>query len=125
MKKMTITATPDTSSSLFLVSNEIAADYWSHAENSTSVDGGSGGIQYNYPCKHTLPDFVLGVGDKNVTVPGKVLSYGTAGDHDQCVGGIAGGDAIADSGVFGNIFLKGIFVVFDDDKMRIGFAEGR
>jgi aspergillopepsin I len=124
VRNVTITAIPDTGSSLVALPNDIAADYWSSVPGSISLRGQSDEIQYAYPCNSDLPDFNLNIGDQTVTVPGKYMKYVESGRPGTCIGGITGGDALAPFSIFGDVFLKSVFVIFDDGQDRVGFANG-
>lgn len=120
-------ATPDTGSSLFLVPNTIAKEYWANVANSSSTEESSGTLVFTYPCSETknLPDFTVGISGKQITVPGHLATYATL-DNGICEGGIAGGDKITpDFAIFGDVFLKAIFTIFDDGNDQIGFAVGK
>ncbi|OAA49216.1 Peptidase A1 [Cordyceps fumosorosea ARSEF 2679] len=118
-------ATADTGTSLLIVSNDVAKDYWSQVSGSSSQDDGNGGLIFFYPCAslQNLPDFTLSVNGNTVTVPGSFNTYqrGTSG---SCEGGIVGGGA-GGMAILGDVFLKAIFTVFDDGNNQVGFALGQ
>lgn len=125
MTEATFSATPDTGSTLFLVPDYIAEDYFSGVNGSYSTYSGNTKV-WVYSCDLTdsLPDFVVGINGQNVTVPGNLFQYKEVGDGD-CASGLAGADRISpDIAIFGDVFLKAIFTIFDDGNNRIGFAKG-
>lgn len=62
------------------------------------------------------------VGKYDAVVPGEKLNYAHTPDGgDTCHGGIQSNPGI-DLSIFGDIFLKSQFVVFDDEGPRLGFA---
>lgn len=79
---------------------------------------------YVFPCSATLPAFHVAIGAGVFTVPGNFINYGpidSAGS--QCFGGIQANTGIGFS-IFGDIFLKSVFAVFDmsTGTPRLGFA---
>jgi hypothetical protein len=85
------------------------------------VDVGSDG---NGTGRAGLPDFEVGFGNGFVaTVPGRFMNYTVMPDDAaMCMGGLQewGND---DLGIFGDVFLKAVYAVFDVGGKRIGFAE--
>jgi aspergillopepsin I len=70
----------------------------------------------------TLPDFTVTINGYNAVVPGKLINYAqvTTGSS-TCYGGIQSNSGIGFS-IFGDIFLKSQYVVFDSQGPRLGFA---
>ncbi|CAJ2511774.1 Uu.00g073990.m01.CDS01 [Anthostomella pinea] len=85
--------------------------------------------QYGYvvPCHAQLPDFIWEIGDatgKKVTghVPGAYIPYQTVSD-ELCYAGIQSLDTFTGlQGIFGDIFLKSGFFVFDIAGQKLGVA---
>jgi aspergillopepsin I len=88
----------------------------SGAQNSYSVGG------YIFPCSAKLPDFTVNIGGYNAVVPGSLINYAQISTgSSSCYGGIQSNEGIGLS-IFGDIFLKSQYVVFDSEGPRLGFA---
>jgi hypothetical protein len=85
-------------------------------------EGGEGG-QEKENGKKTLPDFEIGFNNGFVaTVPGRFMNYTVMPDDSaMCMGGLQEWGYEFD--IFGDIFLKAVYAVFDVGGGRIGFAE--
>jgi aspergillopepsin I len=109
----------DTGTTLLLIDDSIVSKYYaqvSGAKNSNTYGG------WVFPCTATLPSFSLIIGSYSATVPGAYINYGAAEDTGTtCYGGIQSDDGIGFS-IFGDIFLKSQYVVFDNSGPQIGFA---
>ena len=95
---------------------------------------------WTFPCNAVLPDLDIALGNFLATIEGKVVNYAptkTAGgkwmiqipargllliDPIVCYGGIQSTDGQGPQ-IFGDIFFKSNFVVFDYDGMRLGVAQ--
>jgi len=109
----------DTGTSLLLLSDSILSAYYakvSGATNSATYGG------YVFPCSAKLPDLSFKIGSTTFTLPGSYLNYAPV-TSTQCYGGLQSNDGIGFS-IFGDIFLKNFFVVFDQTQStpRLGFA---
>ncbi|KAJ5328366.1 hypothetical protein N7541_001496 [Penicillium brevicompactum] len=118
-KSSPITGIADTGTTLLLLDDSIVAAYYkqvSGSKNNNSVGG------YTFPCSATLPDFTVNINGYNAVVPGKLINYAaiTTGSS-TCYGGIQSNSGIGFS-IFGDIFLKSQYVVFDSQGPRLGFA---
>lgn len=93
------------------------------ASASASAGGGDGENKRRNEVKK-MPDFQVGFeNDFVATVPGRFMNYTVMPDDAaMCMGGLQewGND---DLGIFGDIFLKAVYAVFDVGGGRIGFAE--
>jgi len=109
----------DTGTTLLLIAETIVSKYYaqvSGAKNSNTYGG------WVFPCTATLPSFSLIIGSYSATVPGDYINYGAAEDTGTtCYGGIQSDAGIGFS-IFGDIFLKSQYVVFDNSGPQIGFA---
>jgi aspergillopepsin I len=65
-----------------------------------------------------LPPFPIS--GYEATVPGSLMNYGSSGDG-SCLGGLQSNAGIGFS-IFGDIFLKSQYVVFDASGPQLGFA---
>ncbi|KAK0657980.1 aspartic peptidase domain-containing protein [Cercophora newfieldiana] len=123
-------AIADTGATLLLLPRAVADDYYSQV-GGAKFDPNFGG--YIFRCGAALPDLVLQIGetdDVGITVPGEYMLYSPAdgvngGDMDLCFGGLQS-NAGMDISVFGDVFLKSTFAVFEAGKEgkapRLGFA---
>lgn len=110
----------DTGTTLLYLPARVVSDYYkqvSGAKNSRSLGG------YIFNCNANLPDFNVDIGGSIFKVPGSYLNYAPNGDG-TCFGGIQSNTGIGFS-IFGDIFLKSVFAVFDETQSspRLGFAE--
>jgi Eukaryotic aspartyl protease len=75
---------------------------------------------YIFPCSATLPDLTLGIDDYLAVVPGEYINYSQRGS--ECFGGVQSNDG-GDVSLYGDIFLKSQFVIYDaSNPPRLGFA---
>ncbi|KAK4135773.1 acid protease [Trichocladium antarcticum] len=118
------TAIADTGTTLLLLGADVVELYYATgvpgARHNTSI----GGI-WTYPCAGpALPDFEIGMANGWVaTVPGRFMNYSVMPDDPAtCMGGLQT-FGLADFGIFGDIFLKAVYAVFDVGGARIGFAD--
>ncbi|KAL1839313.1 hypothetical protein VTJ49DRAFT_1641 [Mycothermus thermophilus] len=115
-------AIADTGTTLLLMGSEVAELYYADvpgARWNLTV----GGI-WTYPCNNSvLPEFEIGFDNGFVaTIPGQFMNYTAMPDNpEQCMGGLQvwGYDDLA---IFGDVFLKAVYAVFDVGQARIGFA---
>src|SRR5699024_8840397 len=78
--------------------------------------------RYTFPCKTDLPNFTVAIGDYNAVIPGKYINYAPITEGgDVCFRGIQSNSGLPFS-IFGDIFLKSQYVVFDSNGPRLGFA---
>lgn len=111
--------TPDTGTSLLLLPNYIVADYYRQVNG--AVDNSAAG-GYTFPCTTTLPEFTVQIGSYKAVVPSEHINYvpirpGSA----TCFGGIQSNGGLPFS-IFGDVFLKNQYVVFDSMGPQLGFA---
>ncbi|EPS35498.1 hypothetical protein H072_11083 [Dactylellina haptotyla CBS 200.50] len=112
------TAIADTGTTLLLVSNQIAKEYYAQVHGA-KLDNEQGG--YTFSCSASLPDITISIGDKKATVPGSWMNYAPITDGSStCFGGLQGYDG--DMFIYGDIFFKAFFSVFDYENQQFGFA---
>lgn len=115
-----IPAIADTGTSLLLLPDDVISAYYAQVSGSSNsqTDGG-----YIFSCTATLPDLTLQIEGYAAVVPGSYLNYAPASESGSCFGGLQSNDGIGQS-IFGDIFLKSQFVVFDDASggPQLGFA---
>ena len=76
---------------------------------------------YTFPCTATLPSITLGIGSYKAVVPGSYINYAPA-TGSACFGGLQANTGIGFS-IYGDIFLKSQFVVFQGgNSPQLGFA---
>ncbi|KAI1288831.1 secreted aspartic proteinase precursor [Xylaria venustula] len=112
----------DTGTTLAMLPTQAVKDYYA-AVSGAKVDPFQGG--YVFPCSAKLPNFVLGIGDAKITIPGKYINYApTDKSGKTCFGGIQSDEDIGFS-IIGDVALKAAFVVFDatPEQPRLGWAK--
>ncbi|KAL2265809.1 hypothetical protein VTJ83DRAFT_6909 [Remersonia thermophila] len=115
-------AIADTGTTLLLMASEVAELYYADVPGARR-NATAGGL-WTYPCRNpTLPAFEIRFDDGfDVTIPGQFMNYTAIPDEpDRCMGGLQtwGYDDLA---IFGDVFLKAVYAVFDVGQARIGFA---
>lgn len=117
-RKDKATAIADTGTTLLLMSNKITKEYYANVKGA-KLDEQQGG--YTMPCDAQLPDITIAVGDKKATVPGSWMNYAPIEEGSKtCFGGLQGYDG--DMYIYGDIFFKAFFSVFDYENKKFGFA---
>ncbi|KAF2862908.1 acid protease [Piedraia hortae CBS 480.64] len=78
---------------------------------------------YVFPCDAHVPSFVVDVGGLDVSVRGELVNYAPTGESGMCFGGIQPSDGKLN--IFGDVFLKAVYVVFDlsEGTPRLGFGK--
>lgn len=112
----------DTGTTLLYLPTSVVSAYYrqvSGAQNSRTYGG------YVFPCSTNLPAFNVNIGGKVFVVPGSYINYAPANNAGTtCFGGIQSNTGIGFT-IFGDIFLKSVYAVFDETQSspRLGFAE--
>lgn len=112
----------DTGTTLALLPANVVQDYYKAVAGS-KVDAFQGG--YVFPCTAKLPNFVLGIDQFKLTIPGTYINYAPIDKAGKtCFGGIQSDDGIGFS-IIGDVALKAAFVVFDatPQQPRLGWAQ--
>jgi hypothetical protein len=113
------TAIADTGTTLALVSDSIVSEIYSAIPGSR-MDNSQGG--FVFPKDATVPDVAFAVGDHMFTINATDFAYGLPDDNGMLFGGIQSrGSNPFD--ILGDIFLKSVYVVFDQGNTRIGVAQ--
>lgn len=116
--------TIDTGTTLMFLPSGLASRYWYSVPGmrpAAELDGA-----YTFPCANAkeLPDLLFKLpGTEHVlTIPGRYLNYGPADKKGEyCWGGMQSSEGM-EVVVLGDVMLKALFVAFDLDKQRVGFA---
>ena len=115
-----IPAIADTGTSLLLLPDDLVSAYYAQVSGSSNsqTDGG-----YIFGCNTALPDLTLQIEGYAAVVPGSYMNYAPASESGSCFGGLQSNSGIGQS-IFGDVFLKAHFVVFDDAAggPQLGFA---
>ena len=116
-----IPAIADTGTSLLLLPDDVVSAYYGAVSGSSNSEEDGG---YIIPCDADLPDITLTIAGYGATVPGSYMNYAPLSDGSStCFGGIQSNSGVGQS-IFGDVFLKSQFVVFDDAAggPQLGFA---
>lgn len=111
--------TVDTGTSGSHVTASIAQDYFSNIKGATFD---SSKAAWTYPCSSTLIDFRFKLGGTQVAIPAAALAGGSAGSSGTCQSTLQVSDDDASLIIWGRTFIQAMFVVFDWDNSRVGFA---
>lgn len=115
-----IPAIADTGTSLLLLPDDLVSAYYAQVSGSSNSQSDGG---YIFDCSAALPDLTLQIEGYSAVVPGSFLNYAPASESGSCFGGLQSNSGIGQS-IFGDVFLKSQFVVFDDAAggPQLGFA---
>ncbi|CAI7600128.1 unnamed protein product [Penicillium glandicola] len=113
-------AIADTGTTLLYLPTSIVKAYYAKVSGSSDSSSVGGWI---FPCSATLPDLTLEIGSHTATIPASYLNYGevSSTDTSDCFGGVQDDSDIGLS-IFGDVFLKTQYVVFDASGPQLGFA---
>ncbi|KAL2050149.1 hypothetical protein ABVK25_009510 [Lepraria finkii] len=113
-----IDAIADTGTTLLYLPQAAVTAYYAKVSGASYVSSQGG---YTFPCSATLPSITLGIGAYKAVVPGPYINYAPA-TSTTCFGGIQANTGIGFS-IYGDIFLKSQFVVFNGASTpQLGFA---
>jgi aspergillopepsin I len=109
----------DTGTTLLMLPDDVVSAYYKQVDGAKQ-DSSAGG--YTVPCSGKLPDFTVTIGSYDAVVSGDLINYAplTQGSS-TCFGGIQSNSGLGFS-IFGDIFLKSQYAVFDSNGPRLGFA---
>lgn len=115
-----ITGIADTGTTLLMLPADIVEAYYAQI-NGSSYDTVNSG--YIFPCDVTPPDFILGIEEGRIVIPGSYINYSPIDTASiSCYGGIQD-DSDIGFAIFGDVALKAAFVVFEGgDAPRLGWA---
>ena len=114
------TAIADTGTSLLLLPDDLVSAYYDRVSGSSNSQSEGG---YVFPCNADLPDLTIQIEGYKAVTPGNYINYAPASESGTCFGGLQSNSGIGLS-IFGDVFLKAQFVVFEDASggPRLGFA---
>ncbi|OCL12884.1 Asp-domain-containing protein [Glonium stellatum] len=120
-RTLSIDAIADTGTTLLYVPTSVVRAYYAQVSGSSNSATYGG---YVFPCSATLPDFTAIIGGTKHTIPGQYINYAPANTGSTtCFGGIQDDAGIGFS-IFGDIFLKSQYVVFNGGSTpQLGFAQ--
>jgi aspergillopepsin I len=134
-------AIADTGTSLMLVSPDVATAYYNQVDGAIYAKNAGG---YIYPCTAKLPSLAVAIGTEySATVPGSLINFSEVGTNTTtgetgefscnilfidytdlvivCFGGVQS-NAGSSLAIYGDVFLKALFVVFDHRGPSLGIA---
>jgi hypothetical protein len=138
-------AIADTGTTLLLMSDDVAKNYYSGVKDA-KMDQQQGG--YTFPCSSQLPDITINLGDSWAVVPGSLINFAPVQEGSstcfgglQGMGGIGGSDGGSGSGsapgigsvphtkrqgqgipyIYGDVFLKAVMAEFNNDGPKFAW----
>ncbi|KAI0871926.1 aspartic peptidase domain-containing protein [Hypoxylon argillaceum] len=113
-------AIADTGTTLLLADPAVATAYYAQVDGAQN-DAQQGG--FTIPCDATLPDLQVAIGDAMATVKGTDLNFAPVdAAGTTCFGGLQAGES-GGLQIYGDIFFKSNFVVFNGGNTTLGFAQ--
>ncbi|OBZ70323.1 Aspartic protease pep1 [Grifola frondosa] len=108
----------DTGTTLCLVSDDVVEAIYESIEGA-QYDNQQGG--WKYPSNATIPEVSFAVGNTLYKVNAEDFGFGDAGDGFTFGGIQSRGDNPFD--IFGDVFLKSVYVVFNQGEKTVGLAQ--
>lgn len=119
-QEQSIDAIADTGTTLILIEDAVVEAYYGQVDGA-QYDSQQGG--YTFSCDAELPDLYLGIGDYQAKVPGSFINLSPVDSSGStCFGGVQSSQGIGQS-IYGDVFLKAFFAVFDSENSQFGVAE--
>ncbi|KAJ5151517.1 Penicillopepsin-1 [Penicillium canariense] len=114
-----ISGIADTGTTLLLLPDSVVTQYYNQIGGAQYSDYYGGWV---FPCSATLPSFTTVINGYEAVVPGMYLSFAPVEERgDTCYGSIQVDTSIGFA-IFGDIFLKSQYVVFDASGPQLGFG---
>lgn len=113
-------AIADTGTTLLYTDAAIVQSYYLQVPGAAPDAVNAGGL-YTFPCTSVTPDLTFVFGGYRATVPGKYINYEPLG-NGNCIGGLQIATFGVPMSIFGDVFLKSQYVVFDTCGPALGFA---
>lgn len=116
-----ISAIADTGTSLLLLPETVVTAYYEQV-SSAKNDQQQGG--YTFDCDAALPNISFTIEGYEAVVPGSFINYAPLSEGSStCFGGLQSSAGVGVN-IFGDVFLKAQFVVFENEGNgpRLGFA---
>ncbi|KAF3911201.1 Aspergillopepsin-F [Arthrobotrys entomopaga] len=116
----------DTGSTLLILSEAMVKNYYAKVPGATFQSSMGAWV---YPCKSTsdssMPSISVPVGNNWITVPGKYMTYAFANSAGTvCFGGLQSMGAMSGlPWIYGDVFFRGAYTVFDYGNRRLGVAQ--
>ncbi|KAH6650210.1 aspartic peptidase domain-containing protein [Chaetomium tenue] len=117
------TAIADTGTTLLMLPAAITQAYYLQVTGARTAAEVGGWV---FPCDATLPDLTLHIGAYKAVIPGELMLFAPV-DTDEletatvCYGGIQSASGMPFA-IYGDVFFKAQFTVFDVEEGRLGFA---
>ncbi|KAI1174297.1 eukaryotic aspartyl protease [Nemania sp. FL0916] len=120
-------AIADTGTTLLLVPEAIAVAYYAQIPGAINAVAASGGWVFPCGAGATIPSFTALIGPYEAVVPGEFIIFAPVdgrsfADATTCFGGIQAVPKGIPFAIYGDVFLKSQFVVFDNGNRQLGFA---
>ncbi|KAK2063195.1 eukaryotic aspartyl protease [Colletotrichum caudatum] len=116
-------AIADTGTTLMLLPDSIVSAYYRNVPGA-KFDSTNGGFVFN--CQEQIPSFTVDLGTYKAVVPGEFIKFApvdgqTVETSTTCFGGIQSVGQLPFA-IYGDVFLKSQFVVFQGGNNQLGFA---
>lgn len=116
-------AIADTGTTLLMLPPAIAKAYYSQVAGA-QLDAQAGG--FVFPCSSALPDLALQIGTYKAVVPADLIKFAPVDSTSlatatTCFGGVQSANGLPFA-IYGDIFLKAQFTVFNAAELKLGFA---